>query len=82
MSTGERLREIGHDRLDTRIVGEPLPHPIDHRGRPVERDHVTVREPIQEQGSDAPGAAAGVEHPLVATKIEPPDDRLSPRVMG
>ena len=28
----ERLREVRHDRLHARIVGEPLPHPIDHRG--------------------------------------------------
>ena len=44
---------------------------LDHRGRAVDGDHCAAREPLDQRRGDAAGAAAGVEHALVAAQLEP-----------
>jgi hypothetical protein len=44
---------------------------LDHRRRGVDRDHAAVRQPLEQRARDATGAAAGVQHRLVAAQHEP-----------
>ena len=43
---------------------------VHHRGRAVDRDHLSGGQALEQRGGHAPGAAAGVEHALVAAQLE------------
>jgi hypothetical protein len=52
-------------------VAQPLARRLDHRRRPVDRHDLTARQPLEQRRRHPPGAAAGIQHPLVALEIEP-----------
>ena len=56
---------------------------LDHRRRAVDGHHLAARQPLDQRRRHPPGAAAGVEHPLVAAQLEPvehvPPHRLQRR---
>jgi hypothetical protein len=74
------VQQVDGERLDA--VAEAPPGLVDHRLRAVDRHHVAVRHPLQQQGGHPPGAAAGVEDPLVAAQVEPLQDVAAPRLLG
>ena len=49
--------------------------------RRVDRDHVPVRQALEQHPRDAAGAAAGVEHRLVAAQLEPVEDLARHRLL-
>ena len=50
---------------------EPRARLLDHRRRAVDGDHLAAREPLEQRRRHPAGAAAGVEHALVAAQLEP-----------
>ena len=54
-----------------RVRPEPLAGGVDHRGRLVDRDHAPARQALDQRLRDPPGAAAGVEHGLIAAQLQP-----------
>ncbi len=64
-----QLEQVADTQVSVRP--EPLAGGVDHRGRLVDRDHAPAREPLDQRLRDAPGAAAGVEHGLIAPQLEP-----------
>ena len=69
-------------RSSTRVA-EPLARRLDHRRRAVDGHHLAARQPLDQRRGHPAGAAAGVEHPLVAAQVEPvehlPPHRLQRR---
>ena len=63
------LEQVGGEHLDARA--EPLARLRHHRRRPVDRDDLAARQALDQRGGHAAGAAAGVEHALVAAQLEP-----------
>ena len=62
----------------TRSVAEPLARLLDHRRRAVDGDHPAVRQALEQRLGHAAGAAARVEHRLVAAQLEPRAARRAP----
>ena len=62
------LGQVGGEHLDARP--EPLARLRHHRRRAVDRDDLAARQPLEQRGRHAAGAAAGVEHALVAAQLE------------
>ena len=63
------LGEVGDAHVGARP--EPLARLGDHRRRAVDGDHLAARQALEQRRRHAPGAAAGVEHALVAAQLEP-----------
>jgi hypothetical protein len=55
---------------------------LDHRGGLVEADRVPARQALDQRLGDAPGAAAGVQHELVAAQLEPVEHVQAERLHG
>ncbi len=70
---GERLGQVGHDEFNPGLVREPDARLRDHRARPVQGDHPSAGQPLQEDRRDTARPAAGVEHALAAHRA--PGDR-------
>jgi hypothetical protein len=69
-----RLRKLERDEVlaqDRGAVAERLAGMLDHRRGDVDRVHPAARHPVGELRRHPPGAAAGVEHDLVAGQLEP-----------
>jgi hypothetical protein len=70
------LGELGpHHR---RAVAQGLARVLHHRRRLVDGDHVTARQALQQHQRDPARPAAGVEDGLVASKVEPVEQRARP----
>ena len=72
-STGSstvELEQVGLADVDRRR--QPPPRLLDHRARAVDGDHAAARQPLDQHRGDAAGAAARVEHGLVAVQPQPP----------
>ena len=66
-----QLEQVGREHLGA--VAEPRPRLLDHRRTAVDGDDRAVGHTLDQQLGDAAGAAAGVEHALVAAQVEPID---------
>ena len=75
-----QLEQVLRERLD--IVAEAFLCLLDHRAAAVDRDHRAVREPLEQLRGHAAGAAAGVEHALVAAQVQAVDDVARHRELG
>ena len=62
-----QLEQVGAPHVGVR---QPLARRIDHRLRGVDGDHVPVGHTLDQRFGDPPGAAAGVEHRLIAAQLE------------
>ena len=62
------LEEVG--AADVHVRRQQRARLLHHRGRAVDRDHAAGGEPLVQQAGDAAGAAARVEHGLVAAEDE------------
>ena len=71
---------------DAQLQVRPLPQTgtgrLDHRRGAVDPDHPAVRQTLQQGGGDAAGAAAGVQHRLVAREREPVQYRQAHALHG
>ena len=72
-ASGKRLAEVGVHERHARVAGEALARRFQHPRRAVERDHAPMRQPLQQRRGHLAGAAAGVEHGLVAAQRQPRD---------
>ena len=69
----DRLRQLQLDQVLTRerrSIAERLPGMLDHRRGDVDPVHAPLRNEVRDQRRDPTGAAAGVEHDLVAGEVE------------
>ena len=58
------------DDADVRCLAEPLSGGLDHRGRLVDCDHATTRQPLDQSLSDPSRPAPSVERQLVAPQLQ------------
>lgn len=75
----DRLEEVADEERDAvPEAAESLARPVDHRGRAVERDDVSVGETLDERLRYPSRAAAGVRDGLVTAQVEAVEHRESP----
>jgi hypothetical protein len=67
-----QLQQVGTANIGVRA--EPLASRGDHRVRQVDRDHVSLRNSLDQRFGYTPRAAAGVEYSLISLQIQAFED--------
>src|SRR5579872_784174 len=75
-----QIQEMGGCKTQalTKICGKMLARRSQHVLREIDSHHASVRQCIEQIGSEPPAAAASVEHALVTAQFQTPENFLSP----
>ncbi len=74
------LEQVAHVQLGP--VAETSSRRFDHRGRLVHTDHATARKALEQRLRHTARSAAGVEHRLIAVKLESLEHLQTERLHG